>query len=107
MGGGVIIVEIDMQRFDSYHITFDSDVVADGEELKITGSIKRTGFVTDIPDYVQVDLVAGNGELIDQQKVSYYPTGLTGLRGHRQARFSARFNTVPPRGATVRLSNVD
>lgn len=81
--------------------------VEDGDAFKVSGELKRTGVVVDIPNHVQIELVNQEGEVIDKKKVDYYPTSLTGVRGRREARFSAEFDTSPPIGAAIRVSLVD
>jgi hypothetical protein len=82
--------------------------VAVDDEFRVSGKLRvkgRSGH--NVPDFVEVALVDAEGKVIEKQKVTYSPRILTGRRKHREARFTARFDQVPPPGSTVRLSNIN
>lgn len=82
--------------------------VTDDDEFRVSGKLRLKGsFGHNVPDYVEVELVDAGGNIIEKQKVPYYPRILTGRRKHREARFTARFEQASPSGSVVRLSNIN
>lgn len=82
--------------------------VADDDEFRVSGKLRLKGSIgVNVPDFVEIALVDLGGEVIESQKVAYYPRVLTGRSKHREARFIARFHQSPPSGSIIRLSNVD
>lgn len=80
----------------------------DKGEFRVSGYLSLKGMIgVHVPDYVEVVLVQPNGEILDTQKVVYYPRSLYGRSGHREGRFRATFAQAPPAGTTIRLSNVN
>ncbi len=82
--------------------------VEDDGEFRVSGRLRLKGTMgANIPDYVKVDLVGKDGAVLETRKVGYTPKVLTGRPRHREARFTAHFNEIPPSGITIRLSNVN
>lgn len=82
--------------------------VADGGGFKVSGKLRLKGTLgNNIPEYVKVDLLDNEGNIVETRKVGYMPRVLTGRPEHREARFSAIFSKMPPPGTTVLLSNVN
>lgn len=82
--------------------------VEDGGEFRVSGKLRVNGSVAiNVPSFVEVALLGADGAVIDRKKVPYRPGILNGSRGHREARFIARFPGAPPKGTIIRLSNVN
>ena len=82
--------------------------VDDDGMFRVSGNLRLKGRVhANVPNYVEVTLVDTAGAVIEKQKVLYYPRILTGRKGRVEAKFTARFSKVPPRGTTIMISNVN
>lgn len=93
-----------------HHRTYFRQIwaVEDNGEFRVSGKLRLKGMMrVNIPDFVEVALVNQAGEIIEKQKVAYYPRVLTGRKRHREARFSAHFSETPPPGTTIRVSTVN
>lgn len=76
-------------------------------ELTVSGKLRLKGVAGTNARYVEVALVSAAGKVLERRKVPFYPRMLTGLKGRREARFTAQFSEIPPRGTVIRLSNVN
>jgi hypothetical protein len=82
--------------------------VEDNGEIRVSGYLRLKGIHGfNIPNYVEVAFIDGEGHIVDAKKVVYYPRSLYGRKNHREGRFSATFAQVPPAGTTIRLDNVN
>lgn len=83
--------------------------VEENNKFRVGGYLQlKTINPIDVPDYVEVALIAPNGEVLDLKKVAYYPErSLHGRKCHKKGHFSAIFQEAPPMGTTVRLNNVN
>lgn len=81
--------------------------LANDNEFTVSGKLMFKGFIgANIPDFVEISLIDKRGEVIEKQKVAYFPRTISYRRKHRKARFKALFTQVPPSGSTIRVSIV-
>ena len=79
----------------------------EGDELLITGEVRRTNTAFSGMGHVDVAVVSPSGAVINQTNIPYTPKILPktpGARKHRPSHFEARLSCVPPKGSIIRLA---
>jgi hypothetical protein len=101
--GGLYIEHIHSSRVSLSNIV----VGREGDELVITGEVRRLNTAFSGMGHVDVAVVSPSGAVINQANVVYTPKILPktpGARKHRPSRFEVRLSCVPPKGSIIRLA---
>jgi len=103
MEGGLFVEPIPSSRVSLSNII----VRQEGDELVITGEVRRlnTGFSG--IGHVDVAVVSPGGTVINHAHAAYTPKILPktpGARKHRPSRFEVHLHCVPPKGSVVRAA---
>ena len=80
------------------------EVEQDGDELVITGTVKRRNFSGIGGGHVDVSLISPEGEILEQVSTYYTPRIISrkpGSSRHRGSHFEVRLPTVPPAGSRI------
>jgi hypothetical protein len=80
------------------------EVKQDGDELVITGTVKRRNFSGIGGGHVDVSLISPEGEILEQVSTYYTPRIISRKRGssrHRGSHFEVRLPTVPSAGSKI------
>ena len=79
----------------------------DGNVLNVSGVVRRTpGNNGEISGHVHVDLLAADGELLDQVLLRWMPQSVP-IEGARQSPYRVNYRIKLSAGATVRIAVVD
>jgi hypothetical protein len=97
-----------VERIHSSRVSLSNIVVGqEGDELVITGEVRRLNTAFSGMGHVDVAVVSPSGVVISQAKVVYTPKILPktpGARKHRSSRFEVHLRCVPPKGSVVRMA---
>jgi len=101
--GGLFVETIPSSR------VFLSNIIVrpEGDELVITGEVRRRNAAFSGKGHVDVAVVTPGGTVIGQASTFYTPGILPktpGARKHRPSRFEVRLNCIPPQGSIIRLA---
>jgi hypothetical protein len=77
-------------------------VYQDGDDLVITGKVKRHSGSLSVTGHVDIVILDPKGTTLKKVAVSHVPR-IVRRQGASDASFSARLPIIPPKGATVRL----
>jgi len=103
MEGGLFVEPIPSSRVSLSNII----VRQEGDELVITGEVRRLNAGFSGIGHVDVAVVSPGGTVINQAHVAHTPKILPktpGARKHRPALFEVHLRCVPPKGSVVRMA---
>jgi hypothetical protein len=97
-----------VERIHSSRVSLSNIVVGqEGDELVITGEVRRLNTAFSGMGHVDVAVVSPSGVVISQAKVVYTPKILPktpGARKHRPSHFEVRLRCFPPKGSIIRVA---
>jgi len=79
----------------------------DGDELVVTGRVRRRGHSPVSLGHVDVSIISPEGKTLEQVSTYYSPRIIPSKPGHRRlhgSRFEVRLPTIPPTGSKVRVA---
>ena len=101
--GGLFVEPIPSSRVSLSNII----VRQEGDELVITGEVRRLNAGFSGIGHVDVAVVSPGGTVVNQAHAAHTPKILPktpGARKHRPSRFEVRLRCVPPKGSVVRAA---
>lgn len=97
-----------VEHIHSTRVSLSNIIVAqEGDELVITGEVRRLNAAFSGMGHVDVAVVSPSGAVINQTNADYTPKILPktpGARRHRPSHFGVRLRCVPPKGSIIRVA---
>jgi hypothetical protein len=97
-----------VEHIHSSRVSLSNIVVGqEGDELVISGEVRRLNTAFSGMGHVDVAVVSPGGAVINQVNAAYTPKILPktpGARKHRPSRFLVRMYCAPPKGSTIRVA---
>jgi hypothetical protein len=92
-----------IERVDSENICISrTNVYQDGDQLEITGAVKRRRSTIFDGGHVHIAIINPQGEVLEEVRTSYSPR-IIRRKGRRESYFSVRLPIKPPEGSVVRV----
>lgn len=94
---------IQVQNPDGLRLFFVKSKIREGD-LVVFGKVRRSRMPGRVASTIRVSITRLDGKIISEQSVNYTPPLLYRHKAHDDARFHARFDRVPERGAVIWVS---
>ncbi|MGM0452848.1 MAG: hypothetical protein ACQERN_06765 [Thermodesulfobacteriota bacterium] len=94
---------IRVENPDGLKLFFVRSDIRDGG-LLVFGHVRRSRLPGLFASAIRVSITGLDGNIIAEKSVTYAPRALSRHQVHNDARFYARFDTVPESGAMIRVS---
>ena len=97
-----------IEHVHSSRVSLSNIIVGqEGDELVITGEVRRLNTAFSGMGHVDVAVVSPDGAVMNQAHIDYQPKILPktpGARKHRPSHFEVRLRCVPPKGSLIRVA---
>ena len=95
---------IQVENPDGLRLFFVKSEIRDGDFL-VFGKVRRSRLTGRAVSTIHVSITGLDGKILSEQSVNYSPPVLSRHKAHDDARFHARFASVPVEGAIIRVGS--